>query len=66
MIHDTWEDAIDESIERNTIARCRNNSNNDFSLMMVCDEWAYSDAEKEYWGADEDGHEWRVHMPRRP
>lgn len=60
-IHATAAEAVAASIINNRIAHCQNTEENMTDLLAWCDDSADS-AEHEFWGIDDDGNHWRVHV----
>lgn len=61
-IYATAAEAIEDSAQGNTITRCANTAQNMEELHMLCSDDAEGD-ELEFWGEDDNGNEWRVHVP---
>ncbi len=56
------EAAAEASVMWNSVVRCWNTTDNRDWLMTHCDDSADGD-ELEYWGTDDSGQAWRVHLP---
>jgi antitoxin component of MazEF toxin-antitoxin module len=61
-MHATAAEAIEASIARNEITRCERTDANIEDLLVLCDDSTDSNDESEYWGSDDEGNEWRVHV----
>jgi hypothetical protein len=59
----TASDAITKSTQSGEIVRCANTPANITRLLAESDDNAAGD-ELEFWGVDEDGRKWRVHVSR--
>jgi len=55
-------EAAKASSAMNCVARCHDTTDNRDWLMTHCDDSADGD-ELEYWGTDDSGQAWRVHLP---
>lgn len=58
----TANQAIEQSIERNEIVHMDYDATAAETLMVECDDHTTSNDEEEYWGENEAGETWRVHM----
>lgn len=57
----TAAEAIEASAQHGDITRCANTPANLEALLVECDDNVEGD-ELEYWGVDDDGDSWRVHV----
>jgi hypothetical protein len=62
---DTAEELITESITHTTIAHAAFTPDLAVSLMALSDDSAETAGVLEYWGTDDDGNAWRVHLERK-
>jgi hypothetical protein len=60
-IYATAEEAIVASAEHDEITRCKASETNRLTLLAACDDSADGE-EQEFWGSDNDGNSWRVHI----
>jgi antitoxin component of MazEF toxin-antitoxin module len=56
--------AISDSIQTDSIIHLPYDENTAADLLAECEDSTDSDTETEYWGTDDDGQTWRVHMRR--
>ncbi len=54
--------ASSRSISHDEIARCKRTDANLAALRELCESSVEAD-EEEFWGEDDNGNEWRVHVP---
>lgn len=59
----TAHEAISLSVQQNSIPRVLRTEANYDALAADCDDYVDAPNGTEFWGTDEDGHGWRVHMP---
>lgn len=59
------EQAIHESIVRNRIVELKDNAEDRRYLARHCDDSVETGQVTEYWGVDDDGNDWRVHIAWR-
>lgn len=65
-IYETPADAIMASIEYNTIAWCESTAENRDELELTADDWGGDYTYIDFWGTNDDGYEWRVHVEPAP
>jgi hypothetical protein len=58
----TATEAIERSISHNEITRCERTECNFEDLMFVSDNSNDGNDETEFWGEDDNGNTWRVHI----
>ena len=58
----TAEQAIQRSISHNEIVHIAHDSEAVEALTVRCDDHVEANEEHEFWGTDDDGNEWRVHV----
>lgn len=58
----THTEAIARSISHNEIVRLEYAKDTHDDLLAECDDCTEANGEFEFWGTDEAGNEWRVHM----
>lgn len=56
------EKAIKRSIGQNEIVTINYTVSDAYELGLACDDSAETDNRVEYWGTDDAGNEWRVHL----
>lgn len=60
-IYATAAEAIKTSVQQDEITRCERTADNLAALRDQCENHVEAD-EHEFWGEDDDGNEWRVHV----
>ena len=61
--HENAADAVSSSVAHTEIARCADTQDNRDWLMTHCDDWTWAaGSDSEYWGLDDNGNAWRVHI----
>lgn len=58
----TAQEAIARSISHNEIVHVDYDLGTAEDLMVLCEDHTTGNDEEEYWGVDDDGATWRVHM----
>jgi len=58
--------AIAASIENDEIAWCESTIENRDELELLSDDWGGDDTYLDFWGTNDDGDEWRVHIEPAP
>lgn len=65
MTNETIKNAIDQSILQNEIVYLDSATQDDMDTLLVeCDDSVDNGPVAEFWGEDEDGNTWRVHVTR--
>ena len=62
-IIETAHEAIALSVQQTSIPRVLRTEENYNALATVCDDYVDGPNETEFWGTDDVGNPWRVHMP---
>lgn len=61
----TVEQAIDQSVAQDRIVTLDYDGDAERMLNAACDDSVVAFSRTEYWGTDEDGNNWRIHMQHR-
>ena len=64
----TASQAIARSVSHNEIVTIEFNTYTEHDLLAACEDWTGNPTARrtEFWGTDNDGNEWRVHMRAEP